>query len=83
MAYLLWYNLLMLPSMSPSQPPMGGAPEAEQASGASPEQLKATLIKVLQQVAKVAQQNGLDFNELVSAVQTSARKPVPPPAPMP
>ena len=54
----------------------GGAPQQ-----ADPEQMKQTLVSVLQEVSRVAEQNGLSFQELVSLAARGGASPrsVPPP----
>jgi len=50
----------------PMPPPGGPAPETE-GQGGNPEQVKALLIKAVQQMKRVCDEFGLDFEEIVSA----------------
>jgi hypothetical protein len=78
-----------MPSMPPSgmpPPPMGRPPMAGPldmpAGGAegmpAPDEIRGTLVRVLLEVKKVAEQNGLDFASLVSEVARSKSAPPPP-----
>lgn len=62
----------MMPMNAP-QP--GGMPE--QGGQPNPEMIKRKLIELIQQAKQVAEQNGIDFNEILSAV--SGGKPTLPP----
>ncbi len=50
----------------PMQDPTGGSPAPQ--SKPDPKQIEAQLIQVLQQAAKLAEQNGIDFKGLLMKV---------------
>lgn len=62
----------------PMQDPTGGQP-APQAKP-EPKQIEAQLIQALQQIAKLAEQNGIDFQQLIMKV-VGGGSPTPPSAP--
>lgn len=67
--------------MGPSGPPMGGPPGAgapmpppggppgADGGGGDPEQIKGQLVMLLKKAKEVADANGVDWNEIMSAVQ--------------
>lgn len=67
----------MMPMNQNPVPGGGGAPAPQEQ--ANPEQMRSTLVKVLKEVARVAQENGFDFQELVSMVAGGGSQDVPPP----
>lgn len=48
--------------------PQGGAPAPQEQGAPDPEMVKAEIVKMLMEAKRVAQQAGLDWNEVLSAV---------------
>jgi hypothetical protein len=63
--------------MGGSRPPMAGPPVSAGGPGdmPAPDEIRGTLVRVLSEVKKVAEQNGLDFASLVGEVAKA--KPAP------
>lgn len=73
----------MMPNMPPQgagAPPMGGPPAGGKPS---PQQMKTTLLNVLKEVFRVAEQNGINPQELISQAMKGGGSTPPPPAPRP
>lgn len=80
----------MMPMMPNSPPPMGGSPGgpggalppgAGEGEG-NPEQIKGQLVMLLQKAKEVAEQNGVDWNSVLSELEGSkSRADVPLPRP--
>jgi len=77
----------MMPNQMPPQgagaPPMGGPPAPSGGGKPSPEQMKTTLLNVLKEVFRVAEQNGINPQELISQAMKGGGSTPPPPAPRP
>lgn len=59
----------MLPNASPNLPvpPQGAMPQEGGGEQVNPEELKSMLVQVIDRVRQLAEQNGIDFNELVNS----------------
>lgn len=68
--------------MMPMPNPMAGGPPPAPSDGGKPKDIRSTLIKILQEAKKVAEQNGIDFAELVSSVLEDKGSAAPPPPPL-
>lgn len=67
--------------MMPGMPPPGmGAPQPP--AKANPEEMKQSLVQVLQEVQRVAEENGINFQELVAAIGRGPSKGSVPPPPV-
>jgi len=65
--------------------PMGEAPPAAAAAeqGATPEQVRAAIMTVLQRVKSLADKYGLDLGEMVASLGSARGAAPPPPVPTP
>lgn len=72
-----------MPMPKPGGMPTGAAPMgAPSGGGAQPEQVRAAIMTVLQKAKALADQSGLNFEELVAELGGGGRPSAPPP-PMP
>lgn len=75
----------MLPMNNASAPPQD-APQQPQAQPVDKSMVEAQLLKLLAKAKQIAEQNGVNFSELVSKVQgmgSPTRPPMPPSSPAP